>query len=344
MSRFLKSFMAAKSLDAANYALADRGGTDLSLVTGPYFWADVVQPCLDGMDDNAVARYASPAQDTHLVAAIAAREGVSESNVWLVAGADNGIELVLSRFLEGGGRLGILEPNFPRFAIVSGGLAGVAIERFSTLEAIPRGLSMVVLCTPCNPTTDELDEQAVRRVVAEHPDTLFCIDAVFAWYGRWYPAGLVCDYDNVVVIKSYSKIGLAGLRLGYVLGEASLVADIRSGRSPFSVPSVSQAVGLAVEGSLGRIDAIREWLELRAERLQASLGDAMHRTTPVPFYVLKIGGESAEAARALAGKGIMVVDGSRFNGMAPGRLRIAIGDDNENALLLQALGDLALLG
>ncbi len=271
MSRFLPGFMSSRSLDAANYALTPRSGTDLSLVTGPCPWTDIVQACLAAVAEDAVQPYRTPGQDPLLVAAIAAREGVGSENVWLVPGADNGIEFILGRYLAAGGRIGILAPNFPRFAIVASALAGVEIEHFPALSAMPAKLKMAIVCTPCNPTTAEVPEADLRQALAAHPDTLFCIDAVFSWYASWDAAALCREFDNLVVLKSYSKIGLAGLRLGYVVAAAELVAEIRAGRSPFSVPAVCQTIGLAVEQSIERVDLIRGWLTERVRAAGSSL-------------------------------------------------------------------------
>ena len=344
MTRFLPGFMLGGSLDAANYALTSRSGTDLSLVTGPCPWADVVQSCLAAVAEDAVQPYRKPGQDPLLVAAIAAREGVGPESVWLVPGADNGIEFVLGRYLAAGGRIGILAPNFPRFAIVASTLAGVGIEHFPALESMPARLKVAVVCTPCNPTTAEIGEADLRQALTGHPDTLFCIDAVFSWYASWDVVALCREFDNLVVLKSYSKIGLAGLRLGYVVAAADLVAEIRAGRSPFSLPALCQLIALEVEQSIDRVDMIRRWLAERVAPLTAAFGTNMRRETPVPFYELKIAHDSGAATQALAERGILVVDGAKFAGMAPNRLRVAIGSEPENALFIRTIEDLRLLG
>jgi histidinol-phosphate/aromatic aminotransferase/cobyric acid decarboxylase-like protein len=213
MSRFLPRHLSGGSLDGSNYALAHRQPLDLGLVSGPCPWDDVLRSVLSDVDHREWAGYRSPGTSAELVEAISAREGVSCDSVWITAGVDMAIEYVLGRFLEGGGRLSIVAPNFPRFAIVGGALAGVAIDYAPSVTAIEPDAGLVALCSPCNPSTDELDASAVRAAIAGHPQLLFCLDAAFSWYATWDPVDLVRQFDNVLVLKSYSKIGLAGLRL-----------------------------------------------------------------------------------------------------------------------------------
>ncbi len=343
MTRFLPQYLAGQQLDASNYALGNRDGTDLSLITGPYIWGDVVAQALSAYPVDGVSGYASPCQDESLKNAIAEREGVAAENVWLVAGADNGIEILLERFLAAGTKLGILAPNFPRFSIVARTIEGVSVEHFGALDAVPQGTSMVALCSPCNPTTEELDEERVRSTIAANPDTLFCIDSVFSWYASWNSAALCRDYDNVVVLKSYSKIGLAGLRLGYIIGPKELVAAARLGRSPFSVPGIVQAIGFSVERAISRTVDIGGWLEERLEFLEREFGDCLVRKSAVPFYLLRVSGPATVASRRLAERGILVVDASRFVGMPDNLLRIAIGGDEDNIKLAGAVRELGLL-
>ncbi len=344
MTRFMPRHLDGRPIDSANYALTGRSGTDLSLVTGPYMWRDLAVRCLGSIGENELRPYRKPAQDVALIEAIASRESLSPSQVWLVQGADHAIELVLNRFLIPGSRLGILVPCFPRFEIVAATIPAVDVQYFSSMDSIPADLSMAVLCTPCNPTTDELSEVEVRHLLKSSPDTLFCIDAVFSWYGSWNPAVLCREFDNVIVLKSYSKIGLAGLRMGYVVAPAEILAELRVGRSPFMVSAVSQQIGLAVEQSLSTLDDIHRWIREQMSGLRSSFGDRIGHGSPVPFYTLKVDADSTTAARILMERDVVVVDCAKFAGMPTDRLRIAIGSASENATLVNAISESGLVG
>ncbi len=70
----------------------------------------------------------------------------------------------------------------------------------------------------------------------------------------------------------------------------------------------------------------------------------MRRETPVPFYELTVALDSGAAARALVEHGILVVDGAKFTGMAPNRLRVAIGNEAQNDLFIRTIDELRLIG
>lgn len=344
MTRFLRGRIPVAGLDKANYALKPRCATDLSLVTGPWVWDGVVAGALADAERASHWRYRSPGESPELLAAIASREGLQPGQLWLTAGADHAIELVLERFLGPGDILAVVVPNFPRFEIVARALPGVVIRHCSSIDAIDADAAMAVICTPCNPTTGEVDEAALRSVLAARPDVLFCLDAVFSWYAGWEPAALCRDFDNVLVLKSYSKLGLAGIRLGYVAGEAALVADLKAARSPFFVGDASQRIALAVERQAERIALIRDWIATRGAALQAAFGPAMRWDTPVPFYCLRTGREAAKVVAELADAGIGVVDSSRFAGMPADALRVAIGEHEQNELLIRVVRERGILG
>jgi histidinol-phosphate aminotransferase len=202
---------------------------------------------------------------------------------------------------------------------------------------------MAVVCTPNNPSTEVVPAAELARALDAHPDTLFCIDGVFDWYVDENLADLCRDHDNVVVLKSFSKLGLAGLRLGYVLGRPDLVADLQRGLSPFAVPELVQRVGLEVARRFDRIDEIRSRLDEQFAVLADALGDRVTRHAPLPFYLLETACGSTEAAAKLAAAGVAVVDGEHFRGLPPRRLRIAIGDAAQNRRLLGALDRLGLV-
>ncbi len=343
MGRFLRPSLRADARAFVNYAHREHLPCDLSLVSGPYVWDAEVRRGLDAAGPGDLQAYALPPFDPHLMSLLAAHEGLPQQCLSLAPGADLAIEAVLSRCLEAGDRLGILVPNFPRFRIVGAALPGVEIVEFDSLEAMPAGLRLVAVCTPNNPSTREIPRTELARAVAAHPDTLFCIDGVFDWCGSYRLADFCREADNVVVLKSFAKIGLAGLRLGYVLGSPETIRDMGVALSPFAVPRIVQLVGREVARRLDRVDEFRALLEERFAPIKAALGDRVERDAPVPFYLLRTRGDATAAAAALAGEGISVVDGAHFTGLPPGRLRIAIGEEQDNARLLAALAKLELV-
>lgn len=343
MTRFVRKSLDLSSGKLCNYANRPPAPCDLSLVSGPFIWADEVDRAFRTFDTARLGAYPLPNQDPELISILADHDGVTPESIWLTPGADVGIEAVLGHFLEPGDTLGILTPNFPRFAIVASTIPGVRTESFDSLDKMGDDLSLVAICTPNNPSTRELEEADLRKVIAENPDTLFCIDGVFDWYASYQLPTLCREFDNVIVLKSFSKIGLAGLRLGYVISNPEIMNELKMGLSPFSVPPLIQQVGLEVARSFHRIPELASILVDEFNLIAGCLGEKVVRSSPVPFYLFHPNRDAVEAAKLLFQEGISVVDEAHCPDIPGGCLRVAIGEPDKNKRLLDAVDRLGLL-
>jgi histidinol-phosphate aminotransferase len=344
MERFLRQSLIGDSNRFCNYAVREPVACDLSLVSGPFVWHEELARATQDLDPTLLNHYPLPNQDQELLEILSGQEGVSRESILLTSGADSAIEAVLFRFLEAGHKFGILSPNFPRFAIVAATIPGLETVKFTTLDQLPPGCRLVSVCTPNNPSTEEITEKDLRRLIENHPDSLICIDGVFDWYGSYSLSSLVRDYSNVILLKSFSKIGLAGLRLGYVIASPQIIEDLQVGLSPFAVPALIQRIGLEVARSFSKVDDLKALTETEFQVIQKSLGQAVIRSTPVPFYLLKSAIGSAKAAELLENEGIAVVDCAHCLDIPPGHLRVSIGDRKQNLQFLEAVDRLGVVG
>lgn len=343
MTQFLRKSLRDKKALSINYAHRPPADCDLSLVSGPLIWDKEIKSALEIFTSDELRAYPLPAQNVELIKRLAIIENVDLKGIWLTPGADAAIEIVLTRCLESGSRFGILLPNFPRFYTIAASIKGVEILDFNGFQDIPENLTAVAICTPNNPSTREVDEGDLRDVIHSFPDTIFIIDGAFDWTASYHLSSLCVEFDNVVILKSFSKIGLAGLRLGYILASPELCSDIKIALSPFYVPSIVQKIGVAIAKNLDRIDEFKNILTERYCQIKEVLGNKVERKSEVPFYLLKTKIESSLASKLLFEKGISVVDGGFFPGLPKKRLRVAIGNSNQNARLLSMLNELEIV-
>lgn len=342
--QYFRSSLVNATKQLTSYGSRAPAACDLSLVSGPYIWHDEVHNALASGLDEILSRYPLPNQDPALLGALAQQEGVGADWIWLAPGADIAIEVILRQLLGAGDQMAMLCPSFPRFEVVADTIEGVTTTRHLAIEALPDSARLIVLCTPCNPTTEEIPLATLRALISGKPSTMFCIDAPFDWYGSEPLAALVREFPNVIVIKSFSKIGLAGLRLGYVLARPETLAIMVLGQSPFTVPALVQRVGLAVARRFDRIPEILQQVEQRWQPLAQAFGASAIRHSPVPFYLLRLNVSANEGAQKLMEAGVSVVKGSSFYGVADSMVRVAIGDDAQNATLIDVVNRLQLLG
>ena len=134
------------------------------------------------------------------------------------------------------------------------------------LSAVTDRTRLIFVCNPNNPTSTVVDPDALARFVAAvPPHILIAIDEAYVEYIRdgLLPDsfGLVRAYPNVVVLRTFSKAyGLAGLRVGYAVGDPELITALGKVYVPFTATSVSQAAAIAsldaADQLLERTDAV----------------------------------------------------------------------------------------
>ena len=134
------------------------------------------------------------------------------------------------------------------------------------LAAVTDRTRLIFVCNPNNPTSTVVDPDALARFVAAvPPHILIAIDEAYVEYIRdgLLPDsfGLVREHANVVVLRTFSKAyGLAGLRVGYAVGDPELITALGKVYVPFTATSVSQAAAIAsldaADELLARTDAV----------------------------------------------------------------------------------------
>lgn len=252
-----------------------------------------------------------------LEAALAARLGVEPARVLVTAGADDAIDR-LCRALVGDGREIILpEPTFEmiaRYARIAGGQvvpvpwrgewpADAIIERAGARTAL------IVAVSPNNPTGATVPLADVAKVAAAVPHAVVLLDHAYVEFADADPTVEALRLPNVVVTRTLSKAwGLAGLRVGYVVGPAEVIGWLRVSGAPYAVagPSLVLAGARLVDGDadvaafVGRVRDERRALEA----LLAELGATVERSQA--NFVFARFRDATWVRDALAGLGISV--------------------------------------
>ncbi|MHC4779038.1 MAG: aminotransferase class I/II-fold pyridoxal phosphate-dependent enzyme, partial [Planctomycetota bacterium] len=204
-----------------------------------------------------------------------------------------------------------------------------------------RGVKLAVFASPDNPTGSCLDPSRVLGWCERYPDTLFLIDEAYAEYSG---ASLVKEsvkVENLLILRTFSKAwGMAGLRLGAIVGQARLLDAMARVRCPYSVNAASvQAAGnmlsRADEVEAGALAAM-ERKERLVERIE-SMGFGTVRGA-ANFFLLMAGFDAPELCAFLRDSGILVRDRSSMPGLW-GTVRVTVGTVEENRALVAALED-----
>jgi histidinol-phosphate aminotransferase len=285
-------------------------------------------------------------------------QGAAGLGVVTGCGSDDVIDATMRAFGAPGDRVAFSAPSFsmiPTFARLNG-LEPVSIPFTSGFDAdverlVDLGAKITYLCTPNNPTATALSPAAVEYV-AEHASGIVLLDEAYAEFAPKTFTDLVTRFERVIATRTFSKaFGLAGLRVGYGVGNADLVAMVERARGPYKVNGFAERAALAAleesDDALGWVRAHAALAVDNRERLAAALLAQGLVALPSAANFLFV---PTARARALAGglrkRGVLV---RAFTGLptelAPlaaadgAALRIGIGPWDVMQTVLDALAE-----
>ena len=226
-------------------------GHDLSDNTNRFGVPPAAAQALREFEGTSVSRYPSPSNEA-LCAALAGYVGVRADEVVTGCGGDDVLDSALRAFGRPGARLAFVAPTFvmvEHFARTNA-LLPVAVPRaagggFDVEALIAARADMVYLCSPNNPTGERLPAGALERVLEATPG-LVILDEAYAEYAGVTVAAQAPSHGRLLVARTMSKaFGLAGLRIGWGVGAAPVIAAIEKARGPYKVAAPSEAAALA---------------------------------------------------------------------------------------------------
>jgi len=218
---------------------------------------------------------------------------------------------------------------------------GFGLDLEAMLAAIDRHRPKVVfLAYPNNPTGNLFDEQAMERIISAAPGLVVIDEAYHAFADRTLMPQ-VLEYPNVLVMRTLSKLGLAGLRLGFAVAHPAWIEQLDKLRLPYNVGVLTQK---SVEFALSRLDVfLDQAARIKAERARVheALRDAGWDcyASDANFILFRgAGRDSDEIFQSLLDLGVLVKNLSRAHPALTGCLRVTIGTPDENDRFLEALG------
>ncbi len=272
-----------------------------------------------------------------------------EVGLTLGNGSDELLQMLTTLIARPGAVVLAPDPSFVMYrlnALYAGvRFAGVPLRRDFTLdadamlEAIAREQpALVWLAYPNNPTGNLFDTDAVERIIRAAPGIVAVDEAYYAFASRSF-LPRVLEFPNLVVVRTVSKIGMAGVRLGYAVAHPAWIAELDKVRPPYNVNSLTQAV-LPVLLAHGELLAEQATILCRERTRVAAALAALRRVEVFPTqanFVLVRVPDAGHWFATLLDAGILVKDVSSMHPLLAGCLRITIGTPAENDALLQAL-------
>lgn len=316
----------------------------------PYGPSPKVLEAIRAATDDSLRLYPDPSGDK-LKDAIAAYHGVSKPQVFVGNSSDEVLGIVFQALLKHEQPLLMPDISYGFYPVYCG-LFGIQAQQVPLddslsirVEDYRQPCGAVILANPNAPTGRLLPLSAIRQLLDDHPDQVVVIDEAYVDFGGDSAIALVNDYPNLLVVHTLSKSrSLAGLRVGYAVGDATLIEALERVKNSFNAYPLDR---LALAGAVASFEdddyfrhtcqAVMHTREQLTTQLQA-LGFEVLPSAANFVFARHPQHDAAMLANGLRQQAVIVrhFTAPRINQY----LRISIGTDAECARLVQVLGSL----
>ena len=329
------------------------GMIKLDAMENPYGWPpEMVAAWLQLVRRVPLNRYPDP-QAVALKKRVRQVMGVPDpAGVVLGNGSDELIQMIAMLVAGPGRALMTPEPGFAMYRLIAQ-VAGLdyhgvdlnaedfSIDQETWLEAIDEVKpALIFMAHPNNPTGNLFSEDTLRATVESAPG-LVVIDEAYAPFASHTTMRWLGRYDNLLVMRTVSKMGLAGLRLGMVAGPPAWLNELDKLRLPYNINTLTQ---VTADFALDRVSLLQEQAErIRAERqrLFESINEkwVLHAFPSEANFILFRAppGQGEQVFNALKAAGILIKDVGRAHPLLVDCLRVTVGTPEENDAFIAAL-------
>lgn len=240
------------------------------------------------------------------------------------------------------------QPGFVMYAMSAQlqGLKFVGVDLTPEFELDERAMlaaieqhqpAIVYLAYPNNPTANLWNDATIEKIVQAAPGFVVIDEAYQPFASRSY-IDRVARHEHVLLMRTMSKFGLAGVRIGYMMGPARLVQEVDKVRPPYNVSVLNCEAALFALEHEDVFAAQAADLKRERERLQAGLKAMGLKTWPSDANMILVRVPDAAASfEGMKARKVLVKNVSRMHPLLAGCLRLTVGTPEENTQMLAAL-------
>lgn len=272
------------------------------------------------------------------------RSGVPPECVLQGNGSDELIYYLITVF---GGPVLYPVPTFSMYGIISRALGekGIGIPLDAEFDIDLKKMLAVVkkqrpnlifLSSPNNPTGNCFSAERIMKLIEASKGIVVVDEAYQPFSGERGFLPLLRDYGNLVIMRTLSKIGLAALRLGYLIADPEIITEVNKVRLPFNVNTLSQEIAAAALKDPKALNTAIKSVVSERERLFTAM-EKIAGVTPFPSeanFILFRTKDADGLYQRLLRKGVLV---RNMNDGLKGCLRVTVGTPQENTAFLRAL-------
>ena len=349
----ISSIFRKEVLTMAAYKVADaKGFIKLDAMENPYSWPeDIKKEWLEALKECQLNRYPDP-EARHLALTIRRSNQLSDQfDVLLGNGSDEIIQLLLMA-LPATASVLAPAPGFVMYKQLSDclglnylGMPLLAdtfdLDLPAMLAAVKQHQpSVIFLAYPNNPTGNLFSETAILEII-KAAKGLVVIDEAYAPFANASFIDSLDQYENLLVMRTVSKLGLAGLRLGYIIGNPAIIEQLNKIRLPYNINSLTQ---ISADFALSnKILFDQQTQKICAERAVVfkqlnELDGITAYPSAANFILFRAPKNRAnEIFLSIKEQGVLIKNMSSQGGLLTDCLRVTIGKPEENLAFLAAL-------
>lgn len=358
LSEKVKNFVRPEIRALSAYHVPDASDTiKLDAMENPYQWPDeLVEQWLSVIRDVELNRYPDPGARVLKQHLRDAMDVPDESEILLGNGSDELIQMIMMALAgknETGKNHSVLsvEPGFVMYKMIATFMdmpyIGVPLkEDFSLDEAAilaninEQQPAVIFLAYPNNPTSNLFDEKVIRNIIDAAPGVVVVDEAYHAFADKSFMP-MLKEYDNLLIMRTVSKMGLAGLRLGLLAGKAEWLNEFDKVRLPYNINILTQASAEFAIKNRDVLDKQTQQICVDRESLFNELSQIKNITaypSQANFILVRVAAGKADSIfNYLKEQGVLIKNLNPTGGLLSHCLRITVGTEEENKAMLKAL-------
>jgi histidinol-phosphate aminotransferase len=341
------------AMSAYKVAHAD-GLIKLDAMENPYSWPEELRAAwLDTLKDCPLNRYPDPTAE-QLVQTIREHDKIPDQFSILLGNGSDEIILLLLMALKPTASVLAPAPGFVMYKQISDSLGlqyfGLPLKADDFALDLPAMLAtikqhqpaVIFIAYPNNPTGNLFDTAAIQQII-QASQGLVVVDEAYAPFANASFLDSLAKYDNLLVMRTVSKLGLAGLRLGYIVGRPAIIEQLNKIRLPYNINSLTQlSADFALSHKALFDQQTRQICQDRTTVFNAL--NALAGITAFPssanFILFRTPeGRADNVFAAIKEQGVLIKNLNPQGSLLQDCLRVTIGKAEENVAFLEALNE-----
>lgn len=314
----------------------------------PFLYEEIIRITAEASINRYPDPHATALKET-LRTALSIPDGM---DIMLGNGSDEIIQIIMLAAARPGAKLLTVEPGFAMFKMIATfanmEYIGIplkpdfSLDLDAMLAAISRHQPTILfLAYPNNPSGNLFDETALNRIIQVSPGLVVIDEAYHPFAGKSFIEKLA-DYPNLLVMRTLSKLGLAGLRLGLLAGRPDWLSHLEKLRLPYNVNVITQLVAEKIMQHYDVLQSQAEIIKQTRARLKAFLAN-LEQIEPYPsdanFILFRLN-DASRIFTQLQQHGILIKNLDNSHPLLKNCLRVTVGTPEENDRFCNTLQNL----